>query len=207
MANPWLSIDLQVYETHMSAANVLQAPMLASNLHELVEVYQPSSLCILGVAGGNGLQGIAHSVKKVIAVDINPLYLRACFERHHGDFEEFDTLLWDLSRGAPRISPVDLVYAALVLEYVKGDGLIAELAALLNPGGLAAFVFQNPGSRVSAVTETGIESVKQLSAIHSYVSANHVITALQDQGLAIEDHSQRSVAGKQFTFLTCRNVS
>ncbi len=58
MRNPSLDIPLQDYEGHMSDPSIGQAAMLANQLELLLELRMPSSIAIIGCAGGNGLDRI-----------------------------------------------------------------------------------------------------------------------------------------------------
>lgn len=69
----------------MSLPSVGQARMLADQLALLIERHTPSSVAIIGCAGGNGLDRIDSSrVERIVAVDINPEYIAAAELRPGG---------------------------------------------------------------------------------------------------------------------------
>lgn len=75
--NPWTEIPLADYEGHMSLPSVGQAQMLDAVFGQDLQAYAPESVAVLGCAGGNGFKRLIGSrVKRVVAVDINPLYLK-----------------------------------------------------------------------------------------------------------------------------------
>jgi hypothetical protein len=187
----------------MNAPCVAQAQMLSDMLAILVEAYRPESLALLGSAGGNGLDRIDPlATRRVVAVDINADYLAACSERHARGFASFEPIECDLSANRPFTNPVDLVYAALVLEYLEVDSFLGYAPSLVAPNGRIAFVFQNAGSAQSAVTNSGVVSLQALEAIHSPIPVGKVIETLSAQGMIVAD--QRSIpasSGKFFTLL------
>jgi hypothetical protein len=81
MRNPWMKIDLDIYENHMADAAVMQSQALNLISGEQIGAYKPACIAYLGVAGGNGLEHCS-GVDKVYAVDINPDFIAACAERY-----------------------------------------------------------------------------------------------------------------------------
>lgn len=79
MSNPWESIDLSDYESHMSLDGVGQLQALNALMREQLFSREVKSVMILGVAGGNGLEHIkSGDFERVYGVDINPEYLAEC---------------------------------------------------------------------------------------------------------------------------------
>ena len=54
--NPWLTIPLADYEAHMALPQVGQARLLADLFAAELRVGSPSSVAVLGCAGGNGFE-------------------------------------------------------------------------------------------------------------------------------------------------------
>jgi hypothetical protein len=76
MRNPWLDIPLGDYEAHMALPAIGQSQLIADELDILVRTYAPSSVAILGCAGGNGFERLIDtSVSRVVGIDINPQYI------------------------------------------------------------------------------------------------------------------------------------
>jgi hypothetical protein len=201
--SPWLEIPLADYERHMSAVSVAQASLLADTLRRLVERYRPKSLALLGSAGGNGLECIDPLVtRRVVAVDVNAAYLEACCARHSARFDKFETVHCDLSDGLPFSDPVELVYAALVVEYLKLDSFLDYAPSLVTNDGRIAFVFQNHDERATPVSNSGVQSLQALGAGHTSVDVKRVVDVLQSRGMVVEERRVvASAPGKLFTLL------
>src|SRR6185436_6623521 len=98
MRHPWLEIPITDYEAHMALPSVGQAQLLGTALLRTVTQFQPRSLAILGVAGGNGLECVERAtVRRVVALDFNPDYLALCTHRHAASFDQFEPVLHHLS--------------------------------------------------------------------------------------------------------------
>jgi hypothetical protein len=83
MSNPWEVIDLDDYENHMKLNSVMQLQVMNEMMKDQFYRYQGSTLMILGVAGGNGLNHIdPNRIQKVYGVDINDVYLQECVKRY-----------------------------------------------------------------------------------------------------------------------------
>ena len=59
MSNPWEEISLSDYESHMKLNSVRQLQAMNALMKSQLDTYPVSSVMILGVAGGNGLEHIA----------------------------------------------------------------------------------------------------------------------------------------------------
>ena len=76
-------MPLSEYEQHMSSAEVQQSGALSGLFAEAIGRCRPSSIAILGIAGGNGLDHIDSSIAaRVVGLDLNPLYLEAVRQRY-----------------------------------------------------------------------------------------------------------------------------
>src|SRR6266705_2665160 len=136
MRHPWLEIPITDYEAHMALPSVGQAQLLSTALWRTVAEFQPRSLAVLGVSGGNGLEFVERAiVRRVVALDFNPDYLALCSRRYAASFAEFEPVLHDLSQGPPLITPVECIFAGLVLEYLCVELFCGYLASLLTIGG------------------------------------------------------------------------
>ena len=71
MANPWEEIPLSDYEKHMKLGSVMQLQTLNEMMKGQFAAYPVSSIMILGIAGGNGLEHIPRDkFKTIYGVDI-----------------------------------------------------------------------------------------------------------------------------------------
>ncbi len=187
MRNPWLDIPLADYEGHMASPEVAQAPMIAGALAELLQAHQPRSLAVIGCAGGNGFEQIDRSVTaRVVGVDINQAYLAEARRRYDGAFDALDLVCADVAGEANALAfaPVDLIFAALIFEYVDARVVLPRLVARLNPGGRLAVLLQLPALGVPAVTRTAHTSLAMLAPVLRLVAPDAVAAAARAAGLA-----------------------
>ncbi len=119
MKNPWEEILLADYESHMRLDSVMQLQALNQRMKEQLNRYPASSVMILGVAGGNGLEHIAKDqYEKVYGVDVNRDYLREAARRNPGLGGRLECLRVDLTCEPLRLPRAELVIANLLVEYV-----------------------------------------------------------------------------------------
>src|SRR5262245_29461071 len=134
----WLEIPLDDYEAHMSMPAIGQASMIADQLAALVARFRPASVAVIGCAGGNGFDRL--SVERLVGVDINPRYIDQAFARHTG----VELYVGDI-QGAQRLfQPVELIYAALLFEYVDVARSMRNLGRHCVQGGVLATLVQLP---------------------------------------------------------------
>lgn len=116
MKNPWEEIPLADYENHMRLDSVMQLQTLSEMMGEQFAAYPASSVMILGVAGGNGLERIPEGrFERVWGVDVNASYLDEAAGRYPGVLE---CLRVDLTKEADRLPQAGMVIANLLIEYI-----------------------------------------------------------------------------------------
>lgn len=116
----------------MALLDVGQATMLANEIALLLEERKPSSVALIGCAGGNGFVQVAQAgVSRLVGIDINPKYVAYALARF-GD--QFPTYCADIEQPLPRISPVALIYPAFVFECVDIAKAMLNLRELCLPG-------------------------------------------------------------------------
>ena len=140
--NPWLSIPLADYEAHMSLPGVGQAQMLAQELDAAAQRVRASSVAVVGCAGGNGFDGLADRLQRLVAIDINPAYVEVARARFGGRHAQLETYVCDIEQSVPACAPVDLVFAGLLLEYVEPVRAMAALRRLCHDEGTLVIVTQ-----------------------------------------------------------------
>lgn len=169
MRNPWLDIPLADYEAHMGLPSVGQARLLARIFGETLKEYSPSSVALLGCAGGNGLEHVWETaVERVVCIDINPDYVEATRMRYRNRIRALELFVGDLQVDSFPFRPVDLAFAGLLLEYVDVAAVLPGIHAMLRPGGLLVAVLQMPG-RLPEVTPSPFGSLGSLSTIMNLV--------------------------------------
>ncbi|HEX6790902.1 MAG TPA: class I SAM-dependent methyltransferase [Candidatus Krumholzibacteria bacterium] len=198
MTNPWLSIPLSDYEAHMALPEVAQARLLADIFATLLETHRPASVAVIGCAGGNGFDCIDPTVtQRVVGVDINPDYIDAARQRHAGRIANLELITADIQDGAVSFAPVELIYAALLFEYVDGKRTLECLRALLTPDGILATVVQVAGGKM--VTPTPYLSLEALGPVMRVVDIDDLAASACDAGLReLHRRRTRSPGGKDF---------
>lgn len=119
MKNPREEIPLSDYESHMRLDSVMQLQAMNEMMKGQLEAYPVSSVMILGVAGGNGLEHIQKGrLEKVYGVDINAAYLQAVKARYPDLKGLLECLRINLIDEAEKLPKADLVIANLLIEYI-----------------------------------------------------------------------------------------
>ena len=161
--NPWTEIPLADYEGHMSLPAVGQAQMLDALFGQDLRAYAPESVAVLGCAGGNGFKHLIGSrAKRVVGVDINPLYLKELADRFGASIPGLELVCGDLLDASVNFPPVQLVHAALVFEYVNPARLLPRIRKWLLPDGVLTAVLQLPSEKMPAITPTPFTSLSLL---------------------------------------------
>jgi hypothetical protein len=206
MPNPWLEIPITDYEQHMSHAAVAQAQMLSRLLQEAIFEYQPRSIAILGAAGGKGLEKVdPMTVRRVVAIDVNPAFLALCTERYSRRFERYEAIVHDLSAGAPSFQPVDFIYAGLILEYVDCGAALSYLPQLVLRPGVFVVLMQLPSPTLPTVSDSPFASLRQIESTFHFVDPQVVRTSLLGQGFTrCTDKMIRLESGKEFHYAVFR---
>jgi len=185
MRHPWLEIPIADYEAHMALPSVGQAQLLGTALQRTITQFQPCSLAVLGVAGGNGLEFAQRAgVRRLVALDFNPDYLALCSRRYATSFAEFEPVLHDLSQGPPVITPVECIFAGLVLEYLCVASFCGYLASLLTIGGSFAALLQLPSPTLPEVSPSPFASLSRLEPAFSFVHPASLHESLVAHGFA-----------------------
>jgi len=169
--NAWLSVPLEHYEGHMSAAAVAQLTVLADLFERALRQTKPPSAAILGVAGGNGLDRIDPAVTtRILGIDIHPDYLEAIRARYPS-LPGLQLHQRDLTQPGLALEPVALVHAALVFEHTGLGTPVENALSLVAPGGWFSVVLQLPSTQQQAVAPTGYASMQSLKNDFAFVDA------------------------------------
>lgn len=128
MSNPWETIPLNDYENHMKLDSVCQLQAMNEMMYNQFYRYPISTLMILGIAGGNGLNHIStDKIKKVYGVDINPNYLEECVKRYPHLKHIFYPIQANLLDTTITLPKVDMVIANLLIEYIGYDNFLNSI--------------------------------------------------------------------------------
>ena len=169
----------------MALPSVGQAQLLGTALQRTIAQFQPCSLAVLGVAGGNGLEFAQRAgVRRLVALDFNPDYLAVCSRRYATCFAEFEPVLHDLSQGPPVITPVECIFAGLVLEYLCVASFSGYLASLLTIGGSFGALLQLPSPTLPEVSPSPFTSLSRLEPAFSFVDPASLHESLVSHGFS-----------------------
>jgi hypothetical protein len=197
--NPWTEIPLTDYEKHMSHPTVGQLELLGILTRKYFHDLQPESSIILGVAGGNGLEHIDPLVTKhIIGIDINQDYLDATSRRHGSRLKELVLLNLDITKNRDSISWVQMIWAALIIEYIGIENCLIFARNNLVDGGHLIVTIQSNRHLVS-VSPTGIESVKKVGQIFQPVDIDVLLDKAKQIGFKVVKSEENELPnGKSF---------
>lgn len=119
MKNPWEGIPLTDYENHMKLDSVMQLQALNEMMRNQFNAYPISSIMVLGIAGGNGLEHVQKGrFERVYGVDINSSYLQKVIQRYPELDGLLECLCIDLINETDKLPKADMVIANLLIEYI-----------------------------------------------------------------------------------------
>jgi hypothetical protein len=195
MSNPWLSVPLSEYEQHMNSEEVQQLGALSELFVEAIERCRPSSIAVLGIAGGNGLEQIDSSVtRRIVGLDLNPQYIETVRQRH-SHLPGLDLRCVNLSEQRIMLEPVQLVHAALIFEHAGVDRCLENAIALTAPGGNLSVVLQLPAESGKAVGTSRFASIENLHAHFSFVRPAALCESLAGRGFRLTHETTRNLPG------------
>lgn len=204
LTNPWLSIPLADYEGHMGLPSIAQAQLLSDLLAEALAECRPESVAVLGCAGGNGLDRIdPQTTRRVVGVDLNPEYLRTAHARFHDRFPGLELHAGDVQNCSFGFDPVDLVFAALLFEYVDPNETLARIREMLSPEGRLATVVQLAGEQIPEVSPSPFTRLGELQPIMRLVPPESLHDHARANGYRrIDTRRVEAGGGKQFQVQT-----
>jgi SAM-dependent methyltransferase len=204
MNNPWLDIPLEDYEEHMSLPDIGQAQMLAVQLERLLKRSSPRSIALIGCAGGNGLDRIEPGqLERVVALDINPAYIQAVRVRHASRLGHLELYCADVQSESFQFEPVELIFAALLFEYVDVAATLASLKRHCRPAGMLATVVQLPHRDHGAISPSPYKSLDLLAPVMRLIAPADLSRLATAAGFhAVDSESIELPSGKQFSLQT-----
>jgi SAM-dependent methyltransferase len=192
----------------MALPAVGQSRLIADQLQSLVASHAPRSVAILGCAGGNGFECLIDTnVTRVVGVDINPRYIEEARQRYAGRMPGLELLVADIQTSERLFEPVELIYAALVLEYVDVERTVSILHRHCTPGGVLAVLSQAAHESLPEVSPSPYGSLQSLEPAMRLVPPGEVQLSAERTGFAPEISSELlSPGGKRFVLETFRAV-
>lgn len=183
----------------MSLPTIAQAEMLAAQFSEALHQFSPESVAIIGCAGGNGFDRIPSATKRVVGVDINPSYIASASSRYLGRIPGLEFHIADIQTDPLPFEPVDLVYAALVFEYVSPSAALGNLSRVCRPGGRLVSVLQQPSPRVQGVSPSPYRSVQVLVPLMRLIAPAELAERAASSGFTLESEKTLVLkSGKEF---------
>jgi ubiquinone/menaquinone biosynthesis C-methylase UbiE len=203
MRNPWLDIPYQDYVGHMASPEVAQRPLLCRLLGDVLTGLQPQSFLFLGCSDGNGLEHVNPRITThVVCVDLNPVYLAQLRQRFPQPAFTLDVRYGDVVHIDLPPATLDVVHAALLLEYVSWPALLPRAAEALRAGGTLSVVLQRPTPTNPAVTPTCYSSLRSLEPVFTFVHPPDLLARAATSGLILRtQRTERLPTGKEFEVL------
>ena len=178
MDNPWKEISLSDYENHMRLCGVRQLQTLNGVMKEQFDAFPASSVMILGVAGGNGLEHAdARKYGAIYGIDVNPGYLEEAGKRHRHLGDALKLLCVDLT-AHPKLPHADLLVADLLIEYIGYDAF-SEVVKTVQPRFISCVIQVNEAN--DFVSESPyLHAFDGLAAIHHQTDGETLVHALAE---------------------------
>jgi hypothetical protein len=185
LEHPWRGIDLDVYEQHMSDAQVGQLQRLRDITGEQLAAYPSRTIGVLGVAAGNGLDLInPETTDAVYGYDINADYLEACQTRYRNDLGDRLHLVETNIDRSLAIERVDLLIANLIIEYVGAEEFAAFAAANARSIGVLSCVIQRNDAAGFVSSTDYASSFEALASVSSDIDPETLDSAMSKAGFA-----------------------
>lgn len=196
--NPWLTIPLADYEAHMALPQVGQAQLLADLFAAELRARSPASVAVLGCAGGNCFEH-APAALRVVGVDVNGDYVAAARARFAHRLPRLELHVADLERTQLELEPVELVFAALVLEYVEPEVVLDRISRWLAPSGTLTTVLQLPGADSPEITPSPFTSLERLAPRLRLLAPERLAQIAARSDLrTLDAHTVTATGGKRF---------
>jgi SAM-dependent methyltransferase len=192
----------------MSLPSIAQAEMLASEFSDVLQQFFPESVAVIGCAGGNGFDKIPRTTKRVVGVDINPSYIASASSRYLGRIPGLELHVADIQGVRLPFAPVDLIFAALVFEYVSLPAALGTLSHVCRAGGLLVSVLQQPSTSMHAVSPSPYRSLQLLAPLMRLITPKQLVESAESFGFSLE--SEKPVilsSGKEFVTQVFRNAA
>ncbi len=181
MVNPWEEISLFDYENHMKLSSVMQLQSLNQMMKQQFNTYPVTSVMILGIAGGNGLEHIdKNKFQKVYGIDINREYLTTVKERYSDISSILECIQLNLIQDADKLPTAELLVADLLVEYI-GYKCFQEIIEQVQPKYVSCIIQINvDGSWVS--NSPYIHIFDNLDKVHHQIEEDSLIQVLRGMG-------------------------
>src|SRR6185369_8369719 len=110
------------------------------------------------------------SVSRVVGVDLNPEYIEQTRQRYAGCFPGLELYIADIQTAVSLFEPVDLLYVALVIEYVDLDRTMSALWRHCKDDGVLAVISQLPHQTMTDVSPSPYTTLSRLAPVMRLIS-------------------------------------
>ena len=196
--NVWKTIPLEDYELHMQHETVGQLQVLSNLTKEYLEKLSPEIVMFLGVAGGTGLEPIDNKVtSRVFGIDINQNYLDETRKRFRHQIPNLNLVNINIAtRTTEQITQANLIWAALIFEYVETDTCFEFINSNIRENGyLVVTIQENNG--VNSISQTGVETVKLAGQIFKLISDSDLVAVAEKFGFYKTDFEENVLPNKK----------
>lgn len=185
MHNPWKDISLLDYENHMSLNSVRQLQSMNQTMKNQFEDYDVSSVMILGIAGGNGLEHInPKKYRLVYGVDINDLYLQAVLNRYKKLDGILKCLNVDVVNEVSKLPKAELLIANLLIEYI-GYKAFTNVVTNVNPLYVSCVIQMNETDKQWVSNSPYIHAFDRLECVHCQMEEHKLTNAMNQVGYTL----------------------
>ena len=159
--------------------------MQLQNLNQMMKgqfsTYPVSSVMILGIAGGNGLEHIdRNKFQKIYGIDINKEYLEAVKERYTDISDILECIQLNLIKETNKLPKAELLVANLLIEYVGYD-CFQKTVEQVQPKYVSCIIQINVDDRWVSDSPY-IHAFDDLDKVHHQMEENLLIQTLKDIG-------------------------
>lgn len=207
--NPWLSIPASDYEAHMGDSGARQLTFLGDAFKTVLDTYEPRRVAVLGCATGNGFEHVRpDDTELLVGIDINPEYVDVARSRFQDEIPNMQLFCSDITNIELEPRSMDLVWCGLFFEHVDPKLVVAKVFRWMRQGGVLGTVLQLQPESGSSVSDTGIESMKQLEPVSQLIEPKVLTDIAQSAGFLEEVAKTVTLdTGQSFRLLTYRLVS
>ncbi len=198
--NPWLSIPASDYEGHMNSETVGQLAVLNRIFGNVLKDVPSKSVAVLGCSTGNGFEHIdPQTAHRIVGIDINPDYLSILRKRYGSKLPMLELVCSDLNSFSCPDNSFDLIYAALIFEYVDFAKILKRVSSWLMMQGTLVAVLQLPSREAKMISETPYSSLKSLEPVMRLVNPEAFNETAEKCGLIKHKETEIPLkSGKKF---------
>lgn len=197
--NPWEKIELLDYIGHMSEPEIGQYQMINKYFKKVYQYYLPERILFPGCTSGNGFEHINRKrIKNITGVDINETFLDAASQIYGNDLP-LNLIHGDIQSLLLDENYYDLVFAALIFEYVNIEKVLHLFSTALRKGGKLAVLLQQPVELKGIVSKSKYTNLRILEPVINLITEEEFKKMALDKGFEpVEEKLVTMPNGKSF---------